>query len=191
MLIAAMMLLLSGTDARDSALQQAMRCIDDAVGMIRLGSQTCRDGTTYSQLVKVRRDIEELRAAKGNIDDVYDYTRGLGIGAGLIGCGLNVGTLLSETLEALDKARGVSTARREPRPSGKRVELFEDRGEMFVRAGTKEGLTVGSQVKLLGEEKRAIGSASVMEVWDSIARINPDVKARKGAPRFALVAVKK
>ncbi len=60
------------------------------------------------------------------------------------------------------------------------VEVFVDRGELFVRAGAQAGLRVGDEVAILGarigetKERRRVGSAMVMEVWPSLARIAPD-----------------
>lgn len=55
---------------------------------------------------------------------------------------------------------------------------FEDKGELFVKAGKKQGLQVGSEVELLGarigdtEERRSLGRRTVMEVWDALARLS-------------------
>jgi hypothetical protein len=55
---------------------------------------------------------------------------------------------------------------------------FEDKGDLFVKAGKKHGLVVGTEVELLGErigdtdERRSIGLRTVMEVWDNLARLS-------------------
>ena len=65
------------------------------------------------------------------------------------------------------------------------VEVFKDKGDMFLRAGTNKGLKVGSEVVILGEkigdtdEYRTAGKASVLEVWETLARISPDEEAKK------------
>ncbi|HZI13930.1 MAG TPA: hypothetical protein VE153_26415 [Myxococcus sp.] len=66
----------------------------------------------------------------------------------------------------------------------KMVGLFVDRGDTFIRAGTAQGIKVGDSVPILGdkigntEERRVVGSAAVLEVWRTIARVNLDEKAR-------------
>lgn len=67
----------------------------------------------------------------------------------------------------------------------KPVETFIDRGEVFARAGESSGLTVGTVLKVLGprigdtDERRAVGSATVMEVWETLARLKLDAEAEK------------
>lgn len=64
------------------------------------------------------------------------------------------------------------------------VELFTDKGEMFIRAGTQAGLRVGQEVRVLGEriadtqERRTAGHLTVLEVWDSLARVSLDAAAQ-------------
>ena len=73
------------------------------------------------------------------------------------------------------------------------VELFTDRGELFVKLGTNAGLQVGAEVTILGdkigntEERRRIGAATVMEVWPTLARLALDdaAKADKAPKKFA------
>jgi len=63
-------------------------------------------------------------------------------------------------------------------------EVFLDRGETYVRAGTAQGLELGAQVTIWGDliatttERRRAGTATVMEIWPSLARINLDEAAR-------------
>jgi hypothetical protein len=72
-------------------------------------------------------------------------------------------------------------------------ELFTDRGDVFMRAGTNAGLQVGSEVTILGdkiantEERRRIGVATVMEVWPTLSRLALDdaAKADKAAKKYA------
>lgn len=65
------------------------------------------------------------------------------------------------------------------------VEVFKDKGDLFVRAGTNRGLKVGTQLVILGEkigdteEYRTGGKAIILEVWETVARISPDEEARK------------
>src|SRR3954468_8556408 len=65
------------------------------------------------------------------------------------------------------------------------VDLFADKGDTFIKAGKKQGLKVGTDVTVLGDrigdtdEYRAAGSATVMEVWDSISRVSLDDEAKK------------
>ncbi len=78
-------------------------------------------------------------------------------------------------------------------------EVFVDRGETYVRAGTAVGLGLGSMVTVWGDliastrERRRAGSATVMEVWPSLARINLDDTARadKSAKKYASFEGKK
>jgi hypothetical protein len=75
------------------------------------------------------------------------------------------------------------------------AEIFVDRGETYVRAGTAQGLKVGSEIAIVGPtigggtERRAFGSATVLEVWEKLARVslNAAAKAEKGE-KFAQVA---
>jgi hypothetical protein len=76
----------------------------------------------------------------------------------------------------------------------KLVGLFVDRGDTFIRAGSAQGIKVGDSVPLLGdkigdtEERRVVGSAAVLEVWKTIARVNLDEKARSAeGEKFAQV----
>jgi hypothetical protein len=65
------------------------------------------------------------------------------------------------------------------------VEVFKDRGDFFIRAGTSRGLRVGVEVTILGDrigdtdERRSAGKATVLEVWESLARISPDQESLK------------
>lgn len=76
------------------------------------------------------------------------------------------------------------------------VELFVDKGDVFIRAGANMGLTIGSEVIILGDEiaetgeYRSVGRATVLEVWTTLARIRVDDRAlQHGAPRYARLAV--
>ena len=65
------------------------------------------------------------------------------------------------------------------------VEVFKDKGDTFLRAGTNRGLKVGSEVAILGDkigdtdEYRSGGKATVLEVWETLARVSPDEDAKK------------
>jgi hypothetical protein len=65
------------------------------------------------------------------------------------------------------------------------VEVFKDKGDTFIRAGTNRGLKVGAEVVILGDkigdtdEYRAGGKATVLEVWETLARVSPDSEASK------------
>jgi len=75
---------------------------------------------------------------------------------------------------------------------GAPVELFEDQGQTFLYAGANQGLSVGSQVVIVGQrigntaERRRVGMATVMEVWPSIARVHLD-EAAQAEPQNAQV----
>jgi hypothetical protein len=60
------------------------------------------------------------------------------------------------------------------------AELFVDRGETYVRAGTNAGLDRGTSLEVVVNGKR-IGVATVMEAWPAMARVNIDEGARKDA----------
>lgn len=66
-------------------------------------------------------------------------------------------------------------------PSG---ELFQDKGEFFVRAGRTRGIEVGAQLKILGAfigntgERRTAGKVTVLELWPELARVSLDAGAR-------------
>jgi hypothetical protein len=72
------------------------------------------------------------------------------------------------------------------------TELFTDKGDIFIRAGTNAGAQVGTEVTILGdkiantEERRRVGTGTVMEVWPTLARLALDDQARadKTAKRF-------
>jgi hypothetical protein len=53
-------------------------------------------------------------------------------------------------------------------------EVFVDRNETYVRMGFAQGLTKGLTVEIVSADKKVVGNAVVMEVWDSLARVNLD-----------------
>ncbi len=65
------------------------------------------------------------------------------------------------------------------------VEAFKDKGDLFMRAGSKQGLRVGGDVLVLGDtigdttERRVLGRARIIEVLDHLARLQPDAAAAK------------
>jgi len=67
-------------------------------------------------------------------------------------------------------------------------DVFQDKGDLFVRAGKNKGLKMGAEVKLLGDkigdtdERRVVGKANVIEVFDTIARVVPDDEGKKSKP---------
>ena len=63
------------------------------------------------------------------------------------------------------------------------AEIFTDRGETYIRAGQLNGLEVGSALEVLDAKSRQpVGSALVMEVWESLSRVSMDSKAIAYAP---------
>ncbi len=68
--------------------------------------------------------------------------------------------------------------------AGPDAELFRDRGDVFVRAGTVQGLKVGAQVPVMGvrigntDEYRTAGHATVLEVWAALSRVSLDAGAQ-------------
>ncbi|MHB8874665.1 MAG: hypothetical protein ACYC8T_13330 [Myxococcaceae bacterium] len=78
---------------------------------------------------------------------------------------------------------------------GPAVELFLDHGDVFVRAGTAQGVRVGVVLPVLGPtignttERRTIGSATVLEVWETLARVSLDKAAAAfTGPKLARIA---
>jgi serine/threonine-protein kinase len=74
------------------------------------------------------------------------------------------------------------------------TEIFVDDGKTYVRAGVNEGLVVGATLVITGppvEGKRLkVGTATVMEVFPTMARISLDAAANEAvAPRFAALAI--
>jgi hypothetical protein len=72
------------------------------------------------------------------------------------------------------------------------AEVFVDRGETYVRAGSEQGLLRGQSIAVLGAKRAQVGTATVMEVWPSLARINLDDRARsdKSSTKFVVVGAK-
>lgn len=75
------------------------------------------------------------------------------------------------------------------------VEIFTDKGDTFVRAGSEAGLQKGTVITVLGDliatttERRRIGTAVVMETWPTLSRISLDdtAKAASAAKKFGAV----
>jgi hypothetical protein len=69
------------------------------------------------------------------------------------------------------------------------VEVFSDRDQTYVRAGTAQGVEVGQSINITSKDGKAIGSAVTLEVWEALARVKLDEPAEKfaGAKR-AVVA---
>src|SRR4051812_19562061 len=73
------------------------------------------------------------------------------------------------------------------------VEVFTDRGETYVRAGTDLGLQRGVALDIVaGKGGKKIGTAMIMEVWPALARVNLDDPARgdKAPKKYATVGAK-
>jgi hypothetical protein len=73
------------------------------------------------------------------------------------------------------------------------IDLFKDKGGVFIKAGSKQGLKVGDEVVVL-DGKTEVGSATVMEVFAAKSRVSLDEgakahpaakKVRLGAPTAA------
>lgn len=66
-------------------------------------------------------------------------------------------------------------------PSG---ELFQDKGEFFIRAGRARNLQMGAQLKLLGDfiantgARRTAGKVTVVELWPELSRVSLDASAQ-------------
>ncbi len=78
--------------------------------------------------------------------------------------------------------------------AGDTVEIFVDKQDVFIRAGTNKGLKVGSEVLVLGDriadtnEYRVAGRANVLEVFETIARVSLDPAAQKVKnPKLAML----
>src|SRR4051812_45988703 len=71
------------------------------------------------------------------------------------------------------------------------AEVFVDRGETYLRAGSNHGLQVGNGLEILDPKTRLpVGSGVVMEVWESLARLSLDSKAA-AHPTLKVVRVSK
>ncbi len=58
------------------------------------------------------------------------------------------------------------------------AEVFLDRGETYLRAGQANGVEIGAALQVFDAKSRApVGTAVVMEVWESLSRVNLDSKA--------------
>lgn len=94
------------------------------------------------------------------------------------------GAIVALVLASLVASPVPALAQEAAKEGPKLVDLFVDRGDTFIRAGTAQGLKVGDSVPILGakigntEERRVVGSAAVLEVWKTIARVNLDAAAR-------------
>jgi hypothetical protein len=66
-------------------------------------------------------------------------------------------------------------------------EAFTDKGNVFVRAGSAQGLKVGSELSMFKEanDPTPAGKATVMEVFDAMARINLDGAATAAKAKYA------
>jgi hypothetical protein len=77
------------------------------------------------------------------------------------------------------------------------AEVFVDKGNTYVRAGTDQGVQVGTSLTIVGPasgkaaERKTLGTASVLEVFASLARVSLD-RAAKAAPgdKYAQLRVK-
>ncbi len=72
------------------------------------------------------------------------------------------------------------------------VDVFVDKGDTFIRAGSAHGVRVGMNLAIVGPaaeggtERPSLGHASVMQVWEGIARVSLDSTAQASAgARFA------
>ena len=70
------------------------------------------------------------------------------------------------------------------------VELFVDKGDTYVRAGSDSGLQRGTSLNVIAKGGKRIGAAIVMEVWPALARVNLDESARadKSPSKYVTVA---
>ncbi len=68
------------------------------------------------------------------------------------------------------------------------VEIFADRDQTYVRAGTEQGLKVGQELRVVSKEGKALGTAVTLEVWEALARVKLDEPAQafNGAKRVVV-----
>ncbi len=66
-------------------------------------------------------------------------------------------------------------------------ETFSDKGGTFIRAGTKQGLKVGSELWMFktSVDVTAAGKATVMEAFDTMSRLSVDAAALSAGAHFA------
>ena len=70
------------------------------------------------------------------------------------------------------------------------VELFIDKGDTYIRAGSDSGLQRGTALEVVAKGGKRIGSAVVMEVWPSLARVNlyEAARADKSASKYVTLS---
>lgn len=74
------------------------------------------------------------------------------------------------------------------------ADIFLDKGDTFVRAGSDDGLKKGAEVKVVGaavdgNQRPHLGAATVLEVFPKLARLSLDASAaRAPAPLFVVLA---
>jgi hypothetical protein len=68
-------------------------------------------------------------------------------------------------------------------------EAFTDKGSIFVRAGSQQGLKVGTELSMFKDANDATpaGKATVMEVFDAMARINLDGASTAARAKYARI----
>ena len=70
--------------------------------------------------------------------------------------------------------------------SAEDFEIFVDRGETYVRAGSDHGVQRGTAVTVVAKGGKKLGTATVMETWPALARVSLDEAARgdKSASKY-------
>lgn len=72
------------------------------------------------------------------------------------------------------------------------VELFVDKGETFIRAGSDAGLQRGAALPVVAKGGKRIGTATVLEVWPALSRVSLDEASRadKTPAKYVTLAAK-
>ncbi len=69
-----------------------------------------------------------------------------------------------------------------------KADVFVDRNETYVRAGTGAGLKVGQELAVIAKDGKPVGSAVTLEVWEALARVKLDPAAEAySGPRHVVV----
>ena len=97
----------------------------------------------------------------------------------LIGIGVITGVLVARLVASKDPAPVAAPAA--AAVPGVSFKMFLDRGDHFVRAGTAEGLAVGTAIKVLDAGGAVTGQGLVVEVWEHVARVSVDPVPAAGA----------
>ncbi len=62
------------------------------------------------------------------------------------------------------------------------AEVFADKGETYIRAGSSQGVGLGTSLSVVGpDDRKVLGTATVLEVFPGMARVSLDDAATKAS----------